>query len=178
MILRSLARPALVALLALVLFIPVDWIQGLVTERQIRSTQTVAGIAEGWGKRQALAGPYLAVPYEHTEVRVVHETVDGKPRERRTEHITARVLRISADAVEWRIGVDVSEKARGIYRARLYAATLEVRGRVAVPPRFGLAPDSPTSRTRTHAPRLVVGISDPQGIRAVSPLTAHDTRIA
>ena len=178
MILRALAKPALVALLALVLFVPVGWIQGLVTERQIRSAQTVAGIAEGWGKRQALAGPYLVVPYEHTEVRVVHETVDGKPRERRTEHTSAKVLRISADAVEWRIGVDVSEKARGIYRARLYAGTIEVRGRVAVPARFGLAPDTPTSRTRTHVPRLVVGISDPQGIRSVSPLEANAARLA
>jgi inner membrane protein len=176
-LLRALTKPALVALLALVLFVPVGWIQGLVHERQMRSAHAVAGIAEGWGKRQALAGPYLAVPYEHTEVRVVHETVDGKPRERRTEHSTARVLRIPADAVDWRIGVDVSEKARGIYRARLYGATLEVRGRVTVPPRFGLAPDSPTSRTRTYAPRLVVGITDPQGIRAVSPLTANDARL-
>jgi inner membrane protein len=178
MILRALAKPALVALLALVLFVPVGWIQGLVAERQARSAQAVAGIAEGWGRRQALAGPYLAVPYEHTEVRVVHETVDGKPRERRTEHTTAKVLRIPADAVEWRIGVDVSEKAYSIYKARLYAAKLEVRGRVSVPPRFGLAPDTPTSRTRAYAPRLVVGITDPQGIRTVSPLTANDARIA
>ncbi|HKX37183.1 MAG TPA: cell envelope integrity protein CreD, partial [Burkholderiales bacterium] len=178
MTLRALAKPALVAFLALFLFIPVGWIQGLVHERQMRSAYAVAGIAEGWGKRQALAGPYLALPYEHTEVRIVHETVDGRPRERRTEHTTAKVLRIPADAVEWTIGVEVSEKARGIYKARLYGAKLEVRGRLSVPPRFGLAPDTPTIRSRAGTPRLVVGISDPQGIRAVSPLSANDARLA
>jgi inner membrane protein len=176
MTLRALAKPALVGFLALLLFIPVGWIQGLVGERQMRSAQAVAGIAEGWGLRQGLAGPYLAVPYEHTEVRVVEETVDGKPRERRTEHTSAKVHRIPADAVEWSFDIDVSEKARGIYKARLYGAKVEVRGRVAVPARYGLAPDSPTSRTRAYVPRLVVGISDAQGIRAVSELQANAAR--
>jgi inner membrane protein len=176
MILRALAKPALVGFLALLLFIPVGWIQGLVGERQARSNQATMGIAEGWGLRQGLAGPYLAVPYEHTEVRVVEETVDGKPRERRTEHTSAKVHRIPADAVEWNFAIDVSEKARGIYKARLYGAKVEVRGRVAVPARYGLAPDSPTSRTRAYVPRLVVGISDAQGIRAVSELQANAQR--
>jgi inner membrane protein len=166
MTLSAAAKPAVIALLALALFVPVTMIQGLIAERQARRNEAVEGIAQGWGRRQTLAGPYLAVPYERTRVEVVRETVDGKPRERRTERTESLVLRLPADSVEWRIGAEVSEKARGIYKARLYSARAEARGRFSVPARFGLA----DPRIKWGTPRLVVGVSDPGGIRAVSPL--------
>jgi inner membrane protein len=162
------AKPAVIALLALVLFVPVGMIQGLIAERQARRDEAVAGIARGWGQRQTLAGPYLAVPYERTRVEVVRETVDGKPRERRTEHSESRVLRLPADAVDWRIGAEVSEKARGIYKARLYSARAEARGRFSVPANFGLSDSG--GRIKWGTPRLVLGVSDAGGIRSVQPL--------
>jgi inner membrane protein len=162
------AKPAVIALLALALFVPVSMIQGLIAERQARRNEALEGIAQGWGKRQALAGPYLAVPYERTRLEVVQETIDGRPRERRTERTDSLVLRLPADAVEWRIGAQVSEKARGIYKARLYSASAEARGRFSVPAHFGLS--DATSRIKWGAPRFVVGVSDPGGIRSVSPL--------
>ena len=168
--LAAAAKPALVALLALVLFVPVSMIQGLVHERQARHNQAVADIAEGWGKRQSLAGPYLAVPYERTWVKVVQETVDGKPRERRTEHTESLVLRLPAESVDWTISAEVNEKARGIYKARLYSASAQARGRIDVPARFGL-PET-TDRIKWGTPRLVLGVSDPHGIRSVSSLVA------
>lgn len=166
------AKPAVIALLALVLFVPVTMIQGLIAERQARRNEALEGIAQGWGKRQTLAGPYLAVPYERTRIEVVQETIDGKPRERRTERTESLLLRLPADSVEWRIGAEVSEKSRGIYRARLYSARAEARGRLSVPARFGLA--DPASRIKWGTPRLVVGVSDPGGIRGVSPLVIGD----
>ena len=167
------AKPAVIALLALVLFVPVTMIQGLIAERQARRNEAVEGIAQGWGKRQTLAGPYLAVPYERTRVEVVQETIDGKPRERRTERTESLVLRLPADSVEWRIGAEVSEKARGIYKARLYSAAVEARGRVSVPASFGL--NDAKGRIKWGTPRLVVGVSDPGGIRKVSPLAIEGT---
>jgi inner membrane protein len=166
--LAAAVKPAVIALLALVLFVPVTMIQGLIAERQARRNEAVAGIAEGWGGRQTLAGPYLAVPYERTWVEVVQETIDGKPRERRTERTESHVLRLPADSVDWRIDAAVSEKARGIYRARLYSAAIEARGRFSVPAGFGLA--NPKGRVKWGTPRLVGGVSDPGGIRSVSPL--------
>jgi inner membrane protein len=50
-LLRALVKPALVALLALILFIPVGWIRGLVHERQMRSAYAVAGISDPQGIR-------------------------------------------------------------------------------------------------------------------------------
>ena len=54
------AKTAVIALLALVLFVPVTMIQGLIAERQARRNEAVAGIAQGWGRRQTLAGPYIS----------------------------------------------------------------------------------------------------------------------
>jgi inner membrane protein len=170
------AKPAVIALLALALFVPVSMIQGLIAERQARRDEALAGIAQGWGMRQTLAGPYLMVPYERTRIDVVQETIDGKPRERRTEHTESRVLRLPADAVDWRIGAEVSEKARGIYKARLYSARAEVRGRFSVPANFGVKDSS--ARIKWGTPRLVVGVTDPAGIRSVSPLLVGEAEHA
>jgi inner membrane protein len=166
--LAAAAKPAVIALLALALFVPVTMIQGLIAERQARRDEAVQGIAQGWGKRQTLAGPYLAVPYERTWTEVVQEKIDGKPRERRTERTESHILRLPAESVEWRVDAEVSEKARGIYKARLYSAAAEARGRVSVPARFGLGDSK--ARIKWGTPRLVVGVSDPGGIRKVSPL--------
>jgi inner membrane protein len=172
----AVAKPAVIGLLALVAFVPVSMIQGLIAERQARRDEALAGIAQGWGMRQTLAGPYLMVPYERTRIDVVQETIDGKPRERRTEHTESRVLRLPADAVDWRIGAEVSEKARGIYKARLYSARAEVRGRFSVPANFGVKDSS--ARIKWGTPRLVVGVTDPAGIRSVSPLLVGEAEHA
>jgi inner membrane protein len=170
------AKPAVIALLALALFVPVAMIQGLIAERQARRDEALAGIAQGWGMRQTLAGPYLMVPYERTRIDVVLETIDGKPRERRTERTDSLTVRLPADSVQWRIGAAVSEKARGIYKARLYSARAEARGRFSVPAKFGVKDSS--ARIKWGTPRLVVGVTDPAGIRSVSPLLVGEAEHA
>jgi inner membrane protein len=166
--LAAAAKIAVIGALALVLLVPVSMIQRLVAERQMRRDEAVSGIAEGWGRRQTLSGPYLAVPYQITRVEVTRETVDGKEREKRTERIEHHVKRIAAESVDWTVEAEVGEKARGIYKARLYGAKAQASGRFVLPPRFGIAEDE---RTRVFAPRLVFGIADPRGIRAASVLS-------
>ena len=157
-------KTILVAVLAVALFVPVSMIRDLVSERQARRNEAVAGIAEGWGKQQVVGGPYLAIPYERQWTEVKKETVDGKERELRTERRSAEVLRVPARSVEWAVEADIGEKSRGIYKARLYGAKLRIQGEVELPAR-GSAEDS-TSRYRWYVPRLVLTLSDPIGIRA------------
>ncbi|HEX5094352.1 MAG TPA: cell envelope integrity protein CreD [Burkholderiales bacterium] len=169
--LAAAVKPAVIAALAVLLLIPVGMIQGLIAERQARSLEAVRGIAEGWGKRQTVGGPFLVVPYKRTRTSVVREVVDGRERERRTEQTSAETLCLPAETVDWAIDARVSEKARGIYHARLYVATAVVRGRFRLPADFGL----PATRDRIDwgTPRLVLDIADPGGIRGVSPLSAN-----
>jgi inner membrane protein len=161
-----LIKTAIVAALALVLMVPVGMIRGLVDERQARRNEAVTGIAEGWGKRQTLAGPYLAIPYERQWTEVSRDTVDDKPRERRTERREAGVLRLPGASVDWSVDAEIGEKARGLYKARLYTARLRARGSVDVPARASF--EDGRSQYKWGTPRLVLGISDPLGIRVAS----------
>ena len=164
--LAATAKMVVIGLLALALLVPVLMIQGLIGERLMRRNEAVSGIAEGWGKRQSVAGPYLAIPYERHWTEVKRESVEGKLRETRNERAESRVLRLPAASLEWTIGTEISEKARGIYKARLYNARLHAQGSIDVPARSRF--EDGTSRYKWGTPRLVLGISDPLGIRAAS----------
>ncbi|HEY5900752.1 MAG TPA: inner membrane CreD family protein, partial [Burkholderiales bacterium] len=171
-----LTKTVIVGVLAIVLMLPVAMIRDLVTERQARSNEAIAGIAEGWGKRQTVAGPYLALPYERRWTEVKRETVDGKQRETRTERVEVNSVRIPATTLEWVVAADISEKTRGIYKARLYSARLSATGSVAVPARSAM--EDGKSQYKWHAPRLVVGISDPLGIRSAPETSINGAKMA
>jgi inner membrane protein len=164
--LAAAAKIAVIGGLALILFVPVGMIQGLIAERQARRNEVVTGIAEGWGKRQTLSGPYLAIPYERHWTVVRRETVDGKLRETRNERSESHVLRLPASSVVWSVDAEIAEKTRGIYKARLYNAKLHAQVSIDVPARTRF--EDGTSRYKWGTPRLVLGISDPLGIRAAS----------
>ena len=163
---RAAAKFILVGLLALLLSVPVLMIRNLVFERQQTRNEVVNGIAEGWGKRQVVSGPYLALPYERHWTEVRRETVDGKLREIRIERAESNVLRVLPASVDWSGDADIGEKARGIYKARLYTVKLHAQGSIDVPARA--SHEDGTSRYKWGMPRLVVGVSDPLGIRAAS----------
>ncbi|HWA36301.1 MAG TPA: cell envelope integrity protein CreD [Burkholderiales bacterium] len=160
LLLKALA----VGVLALLLMIPAAMIRELVAERQKRAAEAVDGIAEGWGKRQAISGPYLLLPYDRSWTDVKHEWHDGKQREIRVERTEAGTLRLPAADVEWSIVAEVTEKSRSLFKARLYSARLQARGSVPLAQRT--AREDGISRYKWGAPRLVVGIADPNGIRA------------
>ena len=160
------AKAALITALVVLLMLPVGMIRGLVAERQARSQEAISGIAEGWGKRQMVASPYLVIPYERQWTVIKRETIDGKLRETRTDLRELQVLRLPAANVTWTVDTTLAEKARGIYKARLYSAHITASGTIDVPARA--ASEDGTSRYRWYNPKLVVGISDPLGIRAAA----------
>src|SRR3954469_18746112 len=136
---RSLLFKALiVGALACILMLPITMIQSLVAERQSRAAEALAGIAEGWGKRQSVAGPYLVIPYERRWIVVQKTMVDGKQSETRTEQLQTSALRLPAASLDWQVDADIGEKARGIYKARLYSARLAATGTIAIPARTTL----------------------------------------
>lgn len=169
---QSLVKVGTVALLALVLLIPIGMIRDLVSERQARRDEAVNGITEAWGKRQVISNPYLLVTYERHWTEVRRETVNGKAIEQKNERSETRVLRLPTTTIDWHVSADISEKARGIYKARLYSARLEGRGTIAIPNRASL--EDGTSRYKWGTPLLVLGISDPLGIRTALGVQAAD----
>jgi inner membrane protein len=159
-----LVKTFLMGVLALVLMIPVGMIRDLVAERQARRNEAVAGIAEGWGKRQVVASPYLAIPYERHWTVVKRETIDGRLHETRNEYHESKLLHVPAASVDWTVDAELSEKARGIYKARLYSARVAASGSIDLPARS--SHEDGTSRYKWGTPKFVIGIADPLGIRA------------
>src|SRR5690349_794171 len=160
-----------VSVLALLLMIPAGMIRDLVAERQKRAAEALDGIAEGWGKRQAIAGPYLLIPYERQWTETRRETVDGRERESRVEKKESQSVRIPASTVEWTVAAEISERSRGLFKARLYGAKVQASATIALPP--AAIYEQTGSRYKWGTPRLVLGISDPQGIRAAPDVTAN-----
>jgi inner membrane protein len=167
---RSLfLKSVVIAGLALVLMIPVGMIRDLVAERQARRNEAVAGIAEGWGKRQTIASPYLVIPYERHWTVVKRQTIDGKLHETTNSFSESKILTVPVASVDWTVDAELSEKARGIYKARLYSARIAATGSISLPARASAEDGS--SRYKWYNPRFVLGIADPLGIRSAAGVT-------
>jgi len=171
-----LLKTVLMGALALVLMIPVCMIRDLVAERQARRNEAVNGIAEGWSKRQTVASPYLAIPYQRHWTVVKRQTIDGKLHETRNEYSESKVLHVPAASVDWTVDAELSEKARGIYKARLYSARLSANGSIDLPARA--SKEDGTSRYKWGTPKFVLGIADPLGIRAAPGIELGGKRYA
>src|SRR6266480_2637914 len=130
-----LLKTLLVAALAMILMLPVAMIRDLVAERQARRNEAVSGIAEGWGKRQSVASPYLAIPYERHWTVVKRQTIDGKLHETSNSYSESKIVTVPAANVDWTVDAELSEKARGIYKARLYSTRISARGSISLPAR-------------------------------------------
>ena len=166
--LAAAVKLAVIGILTLGLLIPVLMIQNLVAERQMRRDEAVVGHRAGLGTAPGALRALHRGALPGDAGRHTRETIDGKEREKRVERVEHHVKRIAPESVEWTVDAEVSEKARGIYKARLYGAKAQASGRFVLPPRFGIADDE---RTKVFAPRLVLGVADPRGIRAASALS-------
>lgn len=173
---RMIAKVVGIGVLAGALLIPVAMIRDLVGERQMRSNTVATDIANGWGGHQSVAGPWLRVAYERHWTETSQDVVNDKAVERRRERVETGVLRIPVDEVAWTMDVTASEKARGIFKARLYAAQISVSGIVTIPARFGI--DDAKSRYQFSKPHLTVGVADPKGLRSASLLEFGTQRVA
>jgi inner membrane protein len=156
---RSLfLKSVVIAGLALCLMIPVGMIRDLVAERQARRNEAVAGIAEGWGKRQAVASPYLVIPYERHWTVVKRQTIDGKLHETTNSYSESKILTVPVASVDWTVDAELTEKARGIYKARLYSARVAATGAISLPARASA--EDGTSRYKWYNPRFAPGSGD------------------
>ena len=161
-------RALAVGLLALLMAIPLAFVEDIVSERRARHAEVLDGIASTWGRSQTLAGPVLAVPF--TEASVVEETIVGEGGESGgTRERTVRRQRVAhflPTALDVDVRLDDEERRRGLFRARVYTAE------VALEARFDPLDVARWSDTleRVHWDRawVAVGLSDTRAIGDVS----------
>ena len=151
-----------VGFLVVLLLLPIEWIRGIIGERQARQIDVKRELAATWGGRQVLSGPLLTLPYVEQ-----WKTKDG---ETKTRTCFAYFL---PEALEVNGTVEPEVRHRGIFEVILYRVTLHVRGSFARPD-FTLwrIPDEVVSWDDAA---LSVGIPDLRGV-AKEPAVRWDER--
>lgn len=171
-----LARAGTVAGVALVILVPLHFVNGKIAERHARAAEVERSFAAETSGPQIIAGPLLALTCEETyaeERQIMRagkaETVtERKTRPCPTGYFVPRTLTVAGD-------LPVEARSRGIYPIRLYRASLELAGELDWPP--PPPSDGTTVRTWKRA-YVVVAASDPRGIKSVSPLAWEDGTLA
>jgi len=154
----------MVAVLAVLLQIPLGGIDSLVRERQARRDGVVADIARSAAEAQRLAGPVILVPYTQRTTQVTTRTDDAGHRQSVSrEQIRRGWVALLPETLAIDGAVTLQTKRRGIYTARLYSGTLELRGRFVIPPEHQMFAGNP--EVEWGRAQLVVGLSDPRGLR-------------
>jgi inner membrane protein len=157
------ARFVIVGLLALAMFIPLAFVDGVTAERQSYFERTVDDVANAWGGDQVLNGPYLVIP-ETVEIQRA-ELVDGK--QPRVVKQARRVVLPSKLSLQ--VSVQHQIRRRALYEVPVYTAVLKVSGEFpALDRQLGIATPE---KLALNAASLAIGITHTRAIGRVSALT-------
>ena len=156
---RLLLKLFVIAGLCLLLGVPLSMIEAQIAARSARQVEVTRNIADSAAGEQALLGPVLVVRYRE---RIEHREKDpATGRETIRHEITDRALTLPPQRLKIGGEARVETRHRGLYRARLYHAALQLSGSFSVPPGFGLDPARSLIDAQVF---LVLGVSDPRGI--------------
>jgi len=151
----ALWRIVALGVLMLLLFIPIGWINDLISERTQRRQQAVQEVSAKWGHPQTVSGPALVVPYA---VRWTENDAKGVAVEK-TER---RRLTILPDQVHVHARIDAENRYRGIFAVPVYRLAVEVNGEFVAPDLAALNIDP--ALVEWSRSELALGIAD---VRAV-----------
>jgi inner membrane protein len=153
------------ALLALVLAFAVAQVKWKVQERQATRDGAVQAIADQYAREQQLAGPLLWVKCSEPRT-LVEADGNGGIRQKTVIDDCSRTLRPAQ--LSGQGNLDVDERYRGIYKARVYLAGIKLHARM---------PDYQTNPGQTiEEAHLVFGVSDPRGLKRIK-LTAAGSEV-
>jgi len=171
---RALAfKLAGIGVLAAMLMVSLLSIGRLVTERQARRDAVIQDIARSSSGEQQLTGPILILPYDKT---VREWRVNDAADRHLEEHVVAGQLYFLPEAFRLEGEVRTERRARGIYEARLYHASLHIRAEFAVPAHAGV-PVSELAAYRFGQPFIALGVTDIRGIESPLMATLNDAPV-
>lgn len=153
--------------LSLLLLIPASLVWLLVSEREDRARDVAREIAQTWGGSQRIIGPFITVPYEFEETRLVDEE-ETTITVRREAVFLPDDLTIDAQAT-------TEIRSRGIFDVTVFATDIALRGTFAAPNVRAITPDP--ARFLWSQARLSLGMSSVRSIRnAVTLDMASESR--
>jgi len=140
----------------LLLLFPLAWLHGLVSERTALREQAIAAVARGWGGRQMLSGPILAIPVTTT-------TGDG--------HVRTSDWYVLPEAMNLDVELIVQNERRrlGVYEVPVYIAKVHATGRFDLAREIAkISVGTDSIQAHPDRGRLLIPISDPRGVRDIS----------
>ena len=141
----------MIGFLILILLIPANMIQSLISERGERRKEVVNEVTYKWGNPFELTGPVLTVPYK------VYAEQNGKMNEfTEYAHFLPDGLTITGN-------IDPITRKRSIYKVILYNAELNVKGTFKKPDFAGLNINE--QNVLWNDASITIGIPDMRGIK-------------
>lgn len=155
-----------IGLIALILLIPLEMIDNLVDERSSYRYEAMESVAQSWSESQTLIGPILAIPYTRTtEVKEWNE----KKRIETTRKVSHQhYLYLPPEQLFVTSDDKTEERYKGIYTFPVYRTEAQISGSFHIEGIKALLEKENVELKQ--APYLVMGISDPRGIRSVPSL--------
>lgn len=145
---------------ALLLLFPLAWLHGLVSERTALREQAIASVARGWGGRQMLSGPILAIPVTTTADDGRTRTCDW--------YVLPETLNL-----EVVLTVEDERRKLGVYEVPVYVAKVHATGRFDLTREIAkMTGGNDSIHPHPERGRLLIPISDPRGVRQIE--TAGD----
>lgn len=151
-----------IGLLAVLMQLPLMQVRGLVAERQQLRETAITQIAQGWGGRQVLGGPVLAVPTRQQLVVAFNQP----------PQVRLGTETVLADSVRMDVAMAVQTRRYGIYGAPVFAATVHLSGRF-LPQDLAQFRQASSATWLDDKAELRLLLGDPGGLQEVSSLSIN-----
>ena len=152
----------LVGAVAVLLALPLLMVYSLVTDREEQSRTAESAITAGWGGRQVVSGPVIAIPY--VDRRAGSEILDDGDTVVRTEEYRGEVyLSPSSQSLETELEPQI--KSKSIYNSVIYLAGFAGQARFELPEELGVQGISRSELLLEEA-EIRFGVSDPRGLQS------------
>jgi inner membrane protein len=145
-------RLLIIGLLILILLVPSVMISALIGERESRKREAIAEITSKWAETQTIGGPVITIPYEVF-------TTDGQGK----IQSSMEYLQVLPDFLSVKGHIQTQTRYRGIYKAILYQAKLDLQGTFSLDELAGLG--LIRQRIKWDEAFIAVFIPDMRGIK-------------
>jgi len=150
-------KAATLTAIALALLVPLTLLSSLVAERVSQRDAAIRSVASGWGDRQWLAGPIIAIPV----------TTGG-------EHPHTRDWYVLPDRLDLEVELKVEGERRrlGVYEVPVYVARVHAMGDFDLKREIVRLTRGETAlQVHLEQARVLFPVSDPRGLRAIAAST-------
>jgi inner membrane protein len=144
-----------IGFLIIILLLPSEWIQEMITERQLRAGQVINEISDKWSGRQSVSGPIMVVPYRKQEI--IDRGKDGKEIR---EHVEKAFFLPEHLDIKGSINPQILH--RGIFDAVVYESELQIISSFSKPDFKSLS--IPEDMVLWNGAYMIFGITDLRGI--------------